>query len=66
MNCLKRNAPLTMRRALMGMKYSSVASQSSVRTTIDTNEIDLHAELKSQWWSDKGTMKALHALNKLR
>lgn len=50
----------------MGMKYSSVASQSSVRTTIDTNEIDLHAELKSQWWSDKGTMKALHALNKLR
>lgn len=63
MNRLKNVA---LKRAPIGFKYSSVASEGSIRTTIDCSEIDHHAQLKSQWWNEKGTMKALHALNKLR
>lgn len=36
------------------------------RSTVDVHDIRRFNELASRWWDERGEMKALHALNKLR
>ncbi|XP_069690784.1 ubiquinone biosynthesis O-methyltransferase, mitochondrial-like [Periplaneta americana] len=61
-----RLCQLSLKRSF---RYVTTINQEGFKnehSTIDGDDIKLYNELADKWWEDRGDMKGLHALNKLR
>ncbi|XP_077291383.1 ubiquinone biosynthesis O-methyltransferase-like [Arctopsyche grandis] len=67
-NVLKRNYAIVNAsdHVIHAEVIKAVENSNTSRSTVDQIEIDLHSSLREQWWNKNGSMRGLHALNKLR